>query len=71
MVDCNLDDLTPGEYYVYGELQNAPSSGNWIIVKVIGASDLIQLAISVFDDTLWKRTKLNGYWKEWKSITFT
>lgn len=69
--NCNFDDLLPGEYYVSGELQNAPSAGDWFMVKVIGTSDLIQFAISVTDDTLWKRTKMNSFWKEWKSISFT
>mgnify|MGYP001774235811 FL=1 len=69
--NCNFDDLVPGEYYVSGELQNAPSSGDWFMVKVIGTSDLIQFAISVTDDILWKRVKMNSFWKEWKSISFT
>lgn len=71
IVDCNFNNLTPGEYYVSGNLQNAPSSEDWFIVKVIGASDLFQFAMSITSDTLWKRAKMNGSWRVWKSITFT
>ncbi|WP_456059171.1 pyocin knob domain-containing protein, partial [Bacteroides clarus] len=70
IVDCDLDNLLPGEYYISGNLRNAPSSEDWFFVKVIGVGDLLQYATSVTSDTLWRRVKMNGAWRVWKSINF-
>ena len=55
IVDCDLDN---------------PSSEDWFFVKVIGVGDLLQYATSVTSDTLWRRVKMNGAWRVWKSINF-
>lgn len=70
-VDIDFNNLLPGEYYVSGNLSNAPSSEDWFVVKVIGTGDLLQFAMSITSDTLWKRTKMNNSWRAWKSIVFT
>lgn len=58
--------IYPAEYVVHGATKNKPIDGNWFWVKVVGGSDIMQIATEFYTLTEKKRTRINSLWTQWK-----
>ena len=67
-VDYN-DFTETGIYYMGINNSNQPSGYCYMLVMYNGAYDLVQLAISVSNFTIYVRSRNFTTWSEWKSVT--